>query len=146
VYDPEAVAREQGLATTRAEWRRKVRMLSRAWAEVLRGGMLDPRGQPPFYFAALFSHRLVRYASGVLHLTLFGASLGLARRDRAARLLLRLQLGSLALALAGRRRPELPFAGAVWYYAVVTGASVAGLARALARGPQVTWIPTRTKL
>jgi cellulose synthase/poly-beta-1,6-N-acetylglucosamine synthase-like glycosyltransferase len=145
VYEPEAVARERALATTRAEWGRKVRMLSRAWTEVLRGGMLDPRGQPPLYFAALFSHRLVRYASGVLHLTLFGASVALARRDRAARLLLGLQLGSLGLALAGRRRPELPLAGAAWYYAVVTGASVAGLARALTRGADVTWMPTRTE-
>jgi cellulose synthase/poly-beta-1,6-N-acetylglucosamine synthase-like glycosyltransferase len=145
VYEPEAVAREQALTTTRAEWGRKVRMLTRAWAEVLRGGMLDPRGQPPFYFAALFSHRLVRYASGVLHLTLFGASVALAPRDRAARSLLALQLGSLGLALAGRRRSELPVAGAAWYYAVVTGASVAGLARALTRGADVTWMPTRTE-
>jgi GT2 family glycosyltransferase len=145
VYEPEAVAREQALSTTRAEWGRKVRMLSRAWAEVLGGGMLDPRGQPPIYFAALVSHRLVRYASGVLHLTLFGSSVALARRDRAARRLLALQLGFLGLALAGRRRPELPLAGAAWYYAVVTGASAAGLARALTRGPHVTWVPMRTE-
>jgi hypothetical protein len=56
-----------------------------------------------------------------------------------------LQLGSLGLALAGRRRPELPLAGTAWYYAVVTGASVAGLARALTRGADVTWMPTRTE-
>jgi cellulose synthase/poly-beta-1,6-N-acetylglucosamine synthase-like glycosyltransferase len=143
VYEPEAVAREQALSTAQAEWGRKVRMLSRAWAEVLRGGMLDPRGQPPFYFTALVSHRLVRYASGVLHLTLFGASLGLAHRDRAARVLLALQLGFLGLGLAGRRRRGLPLADAAWYYTVVTAASVAGLARALTRGPHVTWMPTR---
>jgi hypothetical protein len=145
VYEPAAVAREPALATSGAEWGRKVRMLSRAWGEVLRGGMLDPRGQPPLYLAALFSHRLVRYASGVLHLALLGASLSLARRDRGARVLLGLQLGLAALALAGRRRPELPVAGAAWYYAVVTGASVAGLVRALTRGPDATWTPARPK-
>ena len=143
VYEPAAVAREVALPTIGAEWSRKVRMLSRAWGEVLGGGMLDPRGQPPLYVAALFSHRLVRYASGVLHLTLFGASLALARRDGGARVLLGLQVGLAGLALWGRRRPHLPVAGTAWYYAVVTGASVAGLARALTRGPDVAWSPTR---
>jgi GT2 family glycosyltransferase len=139
VYEPGAVARERSLAATGAEWPRKVRMLSRAWWEVLRGGLLDPRGQPPPYFAALLSHRALRYASGPLHLVLFAASAGLAPRDRAARRLLAFQLGFLGAALAGRRRPELPLAGAAWYYTVVTAASVAGLVRALARGPHVTW-------
>jgi glycosyltransferase involved in cell wall biosynthesis len=139
IYEPEAVAREPGLAATGAEWPRKVRMLSRAWWEVLRGGLLDPRGQPPSYFAALLSHRLLRYASGPLHLVLFAASVALAPRDRAARILLALPLVFLGAALVGRRRPELPVAGTAWYYNVVTAASVAGLARALLRGPHVTW-------
>ena len=47
LYEPEAVASELSAPTTSAEWERKVRMLSRSWADVLRGGMLDPRDQPP---------------------------------------------------------------------------------------------------
>ena len=143
VYDPAAVAREPTLPTTREEARRKTRMLSRAWWEVLHGGMLDPRGQPPLYFLGLLSHRVLRYASGPLHLVLLVATLRLARRDGAARALLALQLGAVALAFAGRRRPRLPLAGAAWYYAAVTGASLAGLVRVLTRGPYVTWTPTR---
>jgi cellulose synthase/poly-beta-1,6-N-acetylglucosamine synthase-like glycosyltransferase len=145
VYEPAAVAREPALATTRAEGARKVRMLSRAWWEVLHGGMLDPRGQPPLYFAALVSHRVLRYASGPLHLLLFATSVGLARRDRAAGVLMLVQLGAGGLALAGRRRPERPLAGAAWYYAVMTAASAAGLARVLARRPDVTWAPARSE-
>jgi hypothetical protein len=118
-------------------------MLSRAWWEVLHGGLLDPRGQPPLYYAALVSHRVVRYAGGPLHVLLFLASASLAGRERTARTLLLLQLGFGGLALAGRRRPELPVAGAAWYYAVMTGASLAGLVRVLARGPHVTWAPVR---
>ncbi|HEU4450777.1 MAG TPA: glycosyltransferase family 2 protein, partial [Gaiellaceae bacterium] len=126
VYEPAAVAHEPTLATTRGEGARKARMLSRAWWEVLRGGLLDPRGQPPLYFAALVSHRLLRYASGPLHVVALAASAALAPRDRTARRLLAAQTGFLALALAGRFRPQLPLAGAAWYYAAVTGASVAG--------------------
>jgi glycosyltransferase involved in cell wall biosynthesis len=144
IYEPAAVAREPGLTTTREEWPRKVRMLSRAWWEVLRGGLLDPRGQPPAFFAALFSHRLLRYSSGPLHLVLLFSSVALAPRDRPARVLLAAQLVFASLALAGWRRPgRIPFAGVAWYYAVVNAASVVGLVRTLVRRPYVIWSPTR---
>lgn len=143
VYEPAALAHEPGLATTEAEWPRKVRMLSRAWWELLRGGLLDPRGQPPSYVVALLSHRLLRYATGPLHVVLLATSAALARGDRTARALLGLQLGFAGLAFAGSRRPGLPLAGAAWYYVVVTAASGAGLARVLVRGPHVTWEPVR---
>jgi cellulose synthase/poly-beta-1,6-N-acetylglucosamine synthase-like glycosyltransferase len=142
VYEPAAIAREPTLATTSAERRRKVRMLSQAWWEILHGGMLDPRGQPPLYFAALVSHRGIRYASGPLHLIALLTGLALASHDRRVRALLALQLGLGALALVGRRRPELPLAGAAWYYVAVTAASAEGLVRALG-GPQGTWAPSR---
>ena len=142
VYEPAAIAHEPALASTGAERGRKVRMLSQAWWEILEGGILDPRGQPPLYFAALLSHRGLRYASGPLHLIAFATSLALAPRDRVARRLLALQLGFLALALVGRAKPKLPVAGAAWYYAAVTAASAEGLVRAL-RGPRRTWTPVR---
>ena len=142
VYEPAAIAHEPALATTDGERRRKVRMLSQAWWEILHGGLLDPRGQPPLYFAALLSHRGIRYASGPLHLIALLSGLALAPRDRAARKLLALQLGFLALALVGRWKPSLPLAGAAWYYAVVTAASAEGLVRALG-GPLRTWAPVR---
>jgi cellulose synthase/poly-beta-1,6-N-acetylglucosamine synthase-like glycosyltransferase len=143
VYEPAAAARERALATTRGEGARKARMLSRAWWEVLRGGLLDPRGQPPLYFAALVSHRAVRYATGPLHLALLVTSLLLVPESRSARTLLGFQLAFVGLALAGRRNVQLPGAGAAWYYLVVEGASVAGLWRALVHGPDVTWAPAR---
>jgi glycosyltransferase involved in cell wall biosynthesis len=143
VYDPRARAREKALPTSEEEWPRKVRMLSQAWGEILDGGLADPRGQPPLYFAALFSHRLARYATGPLHVALFAATVFLAPRDRAARALLAGQLSFLALAAFGRRRPDVPVAGVAWYYLVVTAASVAGLARALSGGPETTWTPRR---
>jgi glycosyltransferase involved in cell wall biosynthesis len=139
VFDPAAVAREHALPTTQAEWPRKVRMLSRAWWELLRGGLLDPRGQPPEFFAALVSHRLLRYSSGVLHLVAFASSVALAPRDRAARALLTGQVAFLALAFAGSKGSRLPLARPAWYYTVVSAASVAGFVRVLRRGPDVVW-------
>lgn len=143
VYEPAAIAWEPALASISAERVRKVRMLSRAWWEVLRGGLLDPRDQPPLYYAALVSHRLLRYATGPLHVVLLLSTVALAPRDRAARRLVALQLAFLALALASRARPRLLPARAAGYYTAVTAASVAGLARALARRPHAVWAPVR---
>ena len=121
VYESEAVATEP---VARGTWRRNVRMQSRAWHEVLRGQMFA--GQAPGYLAALVSHRLLRYGSGVLHLVALAAAL--ARRDRPV-LAGHAVFG--AAAAAGARLPR--------YYVIVTAASVAGLAQALRAGPQTTW-------
>jgi cellulose synthase/poly-beta-1,6-N-acetylglucosamine synthase-like glycosyltransferase len=137
LYEPAAVATEPVAPTTSAEWERKVRMLSRSWHDVLRGGMLDPRGLPAGYFGMLVSHRLLRYASGPLHVLALAAALGARRKAMVAA-----HLGWLALALAGARgAPPRRLAAIAWYYLVVTAASLAGLVRMLRRGPQTTWAP-----
>jgi cellulose synthase/poly-beta-1,6-N-acetylglucosamine synthase-like glycosyltransferase len=142
VYEPEAVAVEPAAATTGAEWGRKVRMLSRSWYDTVCGGMLDPRGLGPVYYAELVSHRLLRYASGLLHAALLVTSALLAPGSSAAAVLLGVQVVWLALALVGWRRPGVvPLSGLAWYYLVVTAASLAALWRMVRRGPAVTWTP-----
>ena len=64
------------------EGARKRRMMSHAWPIVLRGGMLDPRGYPPLYALMIVSHRVLRYASPLLHLVAAAATLALLRRAR----------------------------------------------------------------
>jgi cellulose synthase/poly-beta-1,6-N-acetylglucosamine synthase-like glycosyltransferase len=140
LYEPEAVASELSAPTTSAEWERKVRMLSRSWNDVLRGGMLDPRDQPPPYFAELISHRLLRYATGPLHVVVLLAALALATTTRSARAVVAGHALWLGLALEARRSPgRSRLADFAWYYLVVTAASLAGLARMASQGPQATW-------
>jgi cellulose synthase/poly-beta-1,6-N-acetylglucosamine synthase-like glycosyltransferase len=142
VYEARAVATEPAAASTGAEWGRKVRMMSRSWWNLTRGGMLDPRGQRPLYVYQLYSHRLLRYASGLLHAALLVTSALLASGSPLAALLLAGQVAWLALALCGWRRPGLvPLSGVAWYYLVVTAASAAALVRLLRHGPQATWRP-----
>ncbi len=140
LYEPEAVASELSAPTTSAEWERKVRMLSRSWNDVLRGGMLDPRDQPAPYFAELISHRLLRYATGPLHVVVLLAALALATTTRSARAVVAGHALWLGLALGARRSPgRSRVADFAWYYLVVTAASLAGLARMATQGPQATW-------
>jgi cellulose synthase/poly-beta-1,6-N-acetylglucosamine synthase-like glycosyltransferase len=140
VYEPAAVASEPAAPTTSAEWERKVRMLSRSWYDVLRGGMLDPRGLPFGYYLALLSHRLLRYGAGPLHVLLLACTLAAAPRGRGARALSAGHAAWLALALAGSRgAPPRRLSALAWYYLVVTAASLAGLMRMFRHGPQITW-------
>jgi len=136
VYEPEALAFERPTPTNESEYRRKVRMFEHALLIVLRGRML--RGQPPGYFAALVSHRHLRYASGVLHLVLFGASLALIGQGQVYAVFLGLQLGLLAAALAG--------VGIARYYVLITLATVVALWNYLRRGVPATWAPQREEL
>jgi cellulose synthase/poly-beta-1,6-N-acetylglucosamine synthase-like glycosyltransferase len=127
VYQPQARATERMVPSVEGESARKRRMMSHAWAIVLRGGLLDPRGWPPAYAAMMVSHRWLRYFGPFLHV------LALLTAPRALR---RLALAGLALAAAPvRARPAL-----LARYYVLTQASIAlGLADHLRHGTAAEW-------
>jgi cellulose synthase/poly-beta-1,6-N-acetylglucosamine synthase-like glycosyltransferase len=136
VYDPDAVSIEKPSRDIEDEYRRKVRMLRGAWVHVFRG-MLRRVG--PVYFVELVSHRLLRYASGILHVVLLLSSALLVGEGWAYRVVLALQLVWLLLAGLGRLRVPIPGAGLAYYYLVVTWATVAGLVSYLRSGPPLLW-------
>jgi cellulose synthase/poly-beta-1,6-N-acetylglucosamine synthase-like glycosyltransferase len=136
VYDPEAVSIEKPSRDIEDEYRRKVRMLRGAWVHVFRG-MLRRVG--PVYFVELVSHRLLRYASGILHLALLVSSAILVGEGLIYQLALGAQLVWLLLAAAGKLRLPVPGAGLAYYYLVVTWATLAGLARYVRFGPPLLW-------
>ena len=129
VYEPEALAFERPTPTNETEYRRKVRMFEHCWEIVLRGRML--RRQPLGYAVELLSHRHLRYASGILHLVLLGASIALVRAGWVYDAVLALQLALLAAAAAG--------VGIARYYVLVTWATVVALWNYLRRGVPATW-------
>lgn len=129
VYEPEAHAYEKTTPTNEDEYRRKVRMFEHCWAIVLEGRML--RGLRPLYLVEVLSHRHLRYASGLLHLVLLGASIALIGHGVVYAVALGLQLGVLAAALLGVGLPR--------YYVLVTLATVVALWNYLRRGVPSTW-------
>ena len=136
VYDPDAVSVEKPSRDIEDEYRRKVRMMRGAWVHVFRG-MLRRVG--PVYFVELVSHRLLRYASGILHVILLISSAVLVGEGWAYQAVLAAQLIWLVLAVAGWLRVPIPGAGLAFYYLVVTWATLAGLARYLRFGPPLLW-------
>src|SRR3954452_17064121 len=82
VFAPDARATEKMDPSIEGEGARKRRMMSHGWPIVVRGGLLAPRGYPPLYAAMIVSHRLLRYATPLLHLLAALATLALLGRGR----------------------------------------------------------------
>ncbi len=137
VYAPDARATEKMVPSIEGEWRRKRRMMSHAWAIVLRGGLLSPRGYGPLYALMIVSHRVLRYASPALHVTAVAAALPLARRP-VYRGAVAAHAAVLAAALAGGRVRARPLLLAR-YYVLTTFALAAGLYDHLRHGTPAGW-------
>jgi cellulose synthase/poly-beta-1,6-N-acetylglucosamine synthase-like glycosyltransferase len=129
VVEPEAIAWEKPARDIEDEYRRKIRMFEHCWLIVLRGGML--RRARGLYLLQLISHRYLRYATGVLHLTLLASSVLGPRTGRVYRATLGAQLALLAAAAV---RP-----GLARYYVLVTWATIPALVNHLRGGVSPVW-------
>ena len=137
VYEPAAVAVEKPAAEPEDEYGRKVRTISRALGHILTGRAFRP--SRPLYLAQLFSHRVLRYSTGILHIGLVVSNLMLVTRSRFYRVFLVLQLVDFGLAAAGKARLPVPGARLAYYYYVVTKATLAALVSYLRSGTPQTW-------
>jgi cellulose synthase/poly-beta-1,6-N-acetylglucosamine synthase-like glycosyltransferase len=138
LYLPWARAEEKMVPTLGGELARKRRMMVGLWDIVAGEGMLSPRGYPPLYAFELASHRLLRYATPLLHLVALAANLALLGQGRVYLVTLAAQLALLAAALLGRLLPLAPLRLARYY--VETTASIAlGLWDRLRQGAPGTW-------
>jgi glycosyltransferase involved in cell wall biosynthesis len=137
VYEPEAMAFEKPSRDSEDEFRRKVRMLPWSWRYLFEARPL--RGVPPLYLVELLSHRVLRYASGFLHVGLLAASLALVGEGGVYQAALAAQALWLVLAAAGKLGLRVPGAGIAWYYLLMTAATMAALVRYLREGAPLMW-------
>jgi cellulose synthase/poly-beta-1,6-N-acetylglucosamine synthase-like glycosyltransferase len=140
LYVPAARATEKMVPTIEGEFARKRRMMSHAWAIVLRGGLLSPRGYPPLYALMMASHRVLRYAAPLLHVVALVANAGLVRRRPLYAATFAVQLAVLGAAAAAARLSARPLLVAR-YYVLTTVSVAAGLWDHLAHGTQAGWAP-----
>jgi cellulose synthase/poly-beta-1,6-N-acetylglucosamine synthase-like glycosyltransferase len=137
-YEPGARAQEKMVPTIAGEFERKRRMMVGLWDIVVGEGMLSPRGYPPLYALEVFSHRLLRYLSPLLHLVALLANALLLGSGRFYVLTFVLQLALVVAALLGRSVPIGPFRIAR-YYLLTTASIAAGLWDRMRRGPGGRW-------
>jgi hypothetical protein len=139
-YEPRAVAVERPLPSNEGEFRRKRRMMSHAWPSVFAGGMLDPRGYGLAYGFEILSHRVLRYATPLLHVIAFGSNIVLLGEGRIYTLTLVAQLAVLVgAALAPLTGGRVRAFALCHYYVLVTASLAAGLWDWLRKGTPATW-------
>ena len=134
VYAPGARAEEKMVPTIGGEFRRKRRMQSHMWPIVLQGGLANPRGYPPVYALEIFSHRILRYLTPLLHVVAFVTNALLLGEGVVYTLTFAAQCALLAAALinAGPLRIAR-------YYVATTAAIAAGLFDWLRTGTPPGW-------
>jgi cellulose synthase/poly-beta-1,6-N-acetylglucosamine synthase-like glycosyltransferase len=140
-YAPDAIASEKPTTDLGDEFRRKVRMFGHCWLLVLYGRMFSLLRMGPVYWLEMVSHRLLRYASGLLHVVLLLDSVLLAFTIGGLWwLILLAQLLVIAMALVSAKTAArfLPLALAQ-YYVLVTLATLIALYHALFKGIEPVW-------
>jgi hypothetical protein len=104
-------------------------MFEHCWLIVLRGGMMRRLGV--LYGLEIVSHRLLRYASGLLHVVLLVTSVALVAHGWVYDVALGIQLAMLLAAAGG--------IGIARYYVLVSWATLVSLWNYLRRGVPATW-------
>jgi glycosyltransferase involved in cell wall biosynthesis len=140
LYNPAAVSTEKMVPTIEGEFARKRRMMAHTWPIVVRGGMLSPRGYDPAYALMIFSHRILRYSSPLLHVVALGTSIALIGRSWVYLAAVLVQAGVLFAALAARVLPARALLVAR-YYVLTTASLAAGLWDWLRHGTAAGWEP-----
>jgi cellulose synthase/poly-beta-1,6-N-acetylglucosamine synthase-like glycosyltransferase len=138
LYVPWAAAEEKMVPTPEGEFARKRRMMVGLWDIVVGEGMYAPRGYPPLYAFEIASHRLLRYATPLLHLIALAANVALLGHGWVYAATLAAQLVLLAAALLSKALPLAPLRIARYY--VQTTASIAlGLWDRMRNGAPGAW-------
>jgi cellulose synthase/poly-beta-1,6-N-acetylglucosamine synthase-like glycosyltransferase len=148
VFDAEALAYELAIPEANREFRRKVRLMTRAWRSVaLRRALLNPF-RHGFYSVVLFSHKVLRRLLPLVLLVLLASSLLLAPEGGVYLAAAVGQLLFYALAAFGflARRARLGMLEAVYvpfYYCLANAAALVALVRFLSGTRIALWEPQR---
>ncbi len=131
VYEPEAVCYENGADTFSQEFRRKVRIVSRAWRGFWRvAGVLNPL-RFGFFTVQVISHKLLRWLVPVFMIGAFVANLLLLQGSVFYSTMAAAQILFYVLALGGwaqAQRPSVPKVLYVpYYFCLINYASLLGI-------------------
>lgn len=145
IHEKDACGHERNYQEIAMEFERKTRIIAGGFQYLLRGNALPPVSRPLLLFT-FFSHKLLRWANGILIASLllllaFGC---LASTDYVFlfQFLLSAMAGSLVVALVAHLLPNLKkikLVNMLHYIYMLSLASLTGFFRQLTTGQKVTW-------
>jgi cellulose synthase/poly-beta-1,6-N-acetylglucosamine synthase-like glycosyltransferase len=149
VYEAHARSVEKAAGDFDREFRRKVRIVNRAWRALMTlKGLLNPF-RLGFFAFELFSHKLLRWLVPLFLLTVLVTNALLLGRHRLYDLIFVMQVVLYGLAVIGyalRRRETLPRVVAVpFYFVMVNLASARGIVEAYLGKTYTTWTTARAR-
>lgn len=149
VYEPAARSYERAADDFGKEFRRKVRIVNRAWRALWRlRELLNPLRHGLFAWQ-LLSHKLLRWLVPVQLVGLFAVNVAIAGEGGVYALALAGQVAFYGLAAAGyllRRRPAIPAVLSVpYYFCLVNVASALGILDAFRGRTYTTWATPRAR-
>lgn len=145
VYEPEAICYEETAGHTGREWRRRVRIVSRSWRAVFQApGVLNPFRVGLFAWC-IFSHKILRWFSGVFVAGAVIGGIGVVENLVEVRQMAYLAIVAAAVLVVllltlSQARAAL---AVLTYFAVINGASLAGLVRGTFGRVSGVWTPPR---
>lgn len=148
VYDRRAVSYEETASEYTKEYRRKVRIVNRAWRAVLgMPEMLNPFRHGTFSLK-LWSHKVLRWIVPFLLVAIFALNVSLVTKSAVYVITLAVQVLFYALALIGllhRDRGRLvPLLSIPFYFCLVNIASAQGILEAFKGRTYTTWSTARS--
>jgi cellulose synthase/poly-beta-1,6-N-acetylglucosamine synthase-like glycosyltransferase len=150
VYETEAFSVEQGAEGYGAEFRRKVRIVNRAWRATLKLKHLLNPFRHGFFALQFWSHKVLRWFVPLLLILVFAANLVLVTAHPFYALTMGLQLLFYALALLGflleRAGRAVSLLNIPYYFCAVNIASLLGIWQVLTGRTYTTWNSSRPTL
>lgn len=149
LYEPAARSSERAAHDFHREFRRKVRIVNRAWRALMGlRGLLNPL-RHGFFSIELISHKLLRWLVPLLLLGVFATNLLLLGQSPIYVVTLIAQVAFYLLALLGhsmRTRPQMPaFVSVPYYFCLVNIASALGIVDAYRGRTYATWSTARAQ-
>jgi cellulose synthase/poly-beta-1,6-N-acetylglucosamine synthase-like glycosyltransferase len=148
VYAPQAVSYESGATGFPAEYRRKVRIVNRAWRATWKMRSLLNPFDFGFFAIQFWSHKVLRWLVPVFLIAILVANVQLASKSTLYEIGLVTQLVCYSAALVGLLlhsigRKSLRVFDVPFYFCLVNAASLAGIAQAVAGKRYTTWSSSR---
>ena len=145
VYEPAAVCWEETAGGIRTEYRRRVRIVSRSWRAIFQAGrVLNPFAVGLFAWS-LWSHKVLRWASGLFVLGAAVGAAGLLIEASRSWPLPVISIGIIVIMLAAATHQGRRSVATLWYFAVINAASLVGLAKGTFGRVSGVWSTPRAK-